>query len=162
MNSPNSNCFPLAMAGCVPTATTTTQMHPFLLRRREPPCSASAVDCSVGENFSIPGSYARLRVSLPRRPRPSSRGSHGINYPRPKPHVVTRGHSRESTRRYTRVSRPYARRVSAPSNLRVAAAGIGRIVRTGCTRTRCNEEGETCHRRVAIALCVCANVSGNN
>lgn len=43
-----------------------------------------------------------------------------INYPRPKPHVVARGHSRESARRYTRVSRPYAR-VSVPSNLRVAA-----------------------------------------
>lgn len=55
--------------------------------------------------------------SLVSHPRRRSPGSHGINYPRPKPHVVARGHSRESARRYTRVSRPYAR-VSVPSNLR--------------------------------------------
>jgi len=62
MNSPNGNRFPPAMASRIQAATTAAQMHPFLLRC-EPPCSASMVDCSVDENFSIPGSYVRLRVT---------------------------------------------------------------------------------------------------
>lgn len=151
MNSPNSNCSPRAIAGRVRTATTPRPMRPSSRT------ALSALDCSPSENFSIPDSltssftcsFVRYVHSFNRSFVRSLACRYGylslvggvsartarINYPRPKPHVVARGHSRESARRYTRVSRPYAR-VSVPSNLRVAA--VHRIYARGIRESQYN------------------------
>lgn len=100
--------------------------RPFLDR------TSSAPDCSPLENFSIP--LTALTCSFVRHLRPVG-VSHGINYPRAKPRVVARGHSREPAGRYTRMSRPYTKRVSVPSNLRVATSvRPGAIVREADAR----------------------------
>jgi len=132
MNSPNSNCFPLAMTGRVRAATTGCPGTSF--SPREPHRRARGRLFAGGKLFNSGlVTFARSEQPPPLVGGVSTRTESIIR--EPKPHVVARGHPGESARRYTRsVPGIRARGASAPSNLRVAGGSTTRHRETRCIR----------------------------
>jgi len=129
----------------------------FSLSPREP-CSTSAVDCSIGENFSIPDSYARLRIyeylSLV-----DNRILLARNQLSATEAACRSSRTLKGICQALHASVPTIRaRMSAPSNLRVAAARIRQTVRIECICTQHNEEGENMSSTDSDC-CVNANAS---
>lgn len=141
MNSPNSNCIPPAMAAM----SESQQRLPSASFSPQTAEVASAVNCSAGENFSIPG-LVRECNGYTSFSRPLSLSSDGLSCLVSSRLVRNQLSASEAACRSSRtlggnlpgVTRecPGHTRVSVPSNLHPHPAS-----RERCIRTRCREEG---------------------